>query len=779
MSLQKKIFIYSIIFLIYLINSPTSQDDSFYRCGDGIKAKDADYCPTLMSCPDGLIKTNSYTCSYDESFAPQSKCATGRECWNGECVSSENDLLELCPTSVSCQTDYIKCPDNSCAKSIDECPQYSDCPQFLPIRCGNGDCRKSLSDCPSLIHCPNEKRILCNDGSCRVLKDQCAIPTEKTTCDDKSMTRCSDGTCTNSKFLCPTMMTCPVGYEKCWDGNCALKGTCSSKKFYDVCDANSEILCQFDFSCASEIDSCPTGIICPIEKPVKCWDNSCRDSIENCPPYQSCPSGLTECPDGSCGVGTSIADCGTHIKCSDDAPYRCFDNTCRRNPDDCPAQPSCPEETPILCWDGRCLAERGECLSPDKCDDINPVRCPNGLCSKSASNCKEETECPSEFTRCKDGSCRKKLADCPDEECPVNLPFKCNNGFCMSDEKFCDKDNGCPFNLPIKCSDGSCAANETSCPAKPECPTGYKLCPDGSCLGNSVVCPAATGCPIDTPFRCANGECINIKKSSCSIPTCDSTIPIKCFDGTCALTTNYCPIERKISESGYVVCADGIEAPSYDECKPLVTCAEGEVRCDDGTCRQSKDECPKANTCPNGEIRCENGSCASESNKCPAANGCPLITPYKCPSNGLCVTDLDECDAESEDSESNGCPVERPVKCSKYNSCVANREDCSELDSNCPSGTAMCPDGECVTDYADCSDNIICDENYGKGVSCGTELESCAKSLGDCYNTLNCRLDTPFRCPNGDCKRYPSKLGGVNGCDIGISCPSYKPYLCM
>ena len=90
----------------------------------------------------------------------------------------------------------------------------------------------------------------------------------------------------------------------------------------------------------------------------------------------------------------------------------------------------------------------------------------------------------------------------------------------------------------------------------------------------------------------------------------------------------------------------------------------------------------------------------------------------------------------------------------------------------------MCPDGECVTDYADCSDNIICDENYGKGVSCGTELESCAKSLGDCYNTLNCRLDTPFRCPNGDCKRYPSKLGGVNGCDIGISCPSYKPYLC-
>ena len=779
MSLQKKIFIYSILFFIYLITPILSEDENFYRCTDGIVAKDEEYCPTTMSCPDGLIKTNSYTCSYDDGFAPKSKCATDLECWNGECVSKKSELLDLCPSSISCPPNLVtKCPDNSCAANIDECPQYSDCPQFLPIRCGNGDCRKTLSDCPSLIHCPDEKRILCNDGSCRAMKEQCAIPTEKTTCDDKSMTRCADGTCTNSKFLCPTMMTCPVGYEKCWDGNCALKGTCSNKKLYDVCNSNTKILCQFDFSCATEIDSCPTGIICPIEKPVKCWDNSCRDSIENCPPYQSCPSGLTECPDGSCGIGTSIAVCGTHIKCSDDAPYRCFDNTCRRNPDDCPTQPSCPEDTPILCWDGRCLAERGECLSPDKCDEINPVRCPNGLCSKSSANCKEETDCPSEFTRCKDGSCRKKLADCPDEECPVNLPFKCNNGFCMSDEKYCDKDNACPFNLPIKCSDGSCAANEANCPEKPECPTGQKLCPDGSCLGNNVVCPASNGCPVDTPFRCADGECINIKKSSCSIPKCDSSIPIKCFDGTCALTVNYCPIERKISDSGYVICADGTEAPSYDECKPLVSCGEGEIRCNDGTCRQTKEECPKANTCPNGEIRCENGSCATESNKCPAANGCPLITPYKCPSSGLCVKDLDECDSESEVAESNGCPVERPIKCSKYNNCVANRDDCNELESNCPSGTTMCPDGECVDDLDKCSDNIICDEEKGKGILCGTEQDICAKTLGDCYNSLNCKVDTPFRCPNGDCKRYPSKLGGVNGCDIAISCPSYKPYLC-
>ena len=771
---------YFLIFILYFSYLVTSQDEKLIHCESGVVVTDRDFCPDVMNCPDDLVLTNKYTCSLDQSFTPNSKCKTNQECWNGECVSNERDLLTLCPSQISCPPNLpVKCPDNSCVKNKEECPQYQDCPKFLPIRCPNGDCRKSLDDCPSLIHCPDDYKFLCNDGSCRAAKKQCTLPTDETTCDDKTMTRCSDGTCTNSKFLCPTMTSCPIGYEKCWDGNCVLKGTCLDKTVYKLCELNDQVLCQFDFSCASELDSCPTGIICPIDKPVKCWDNSCRDSLENCPAFQHCPSGLKECPDGSCGIGK----CGVHIKCSDDAPYRCFDNTCRRNPQDCPTQPSCPGETPILCWDGRCLAERGECLAPSSCDSLYPVKCPNGLCAKSSSNCKEEIDCPSEFTRCRDGSCRKKLADCPAEECPVNLPYKCSNGLCMSDEKYCDKDNGCPYYLPIKCSDGSCAENESKCPERPICSSGKKLCPDGSCLPQNVVCPSLMGCPIDTPFRCANGECINPKKSSCAIPYCDSSIPIKCFDGTCVLTVNYCPIERKTSESGNVICADGIEAPTYDECKPLVTCQEGEIRCNDGSCRQSKDQCPNAKTCPKGQERCENGSCAEKNeseniDKCPAANGCPIMMPYKCPSNGLCVTDLDYCDSEGEESESNGCPAERPIKCSKTNNCVANKEDCKEIESNCPSGTSMCGDGECLEDYVDCSDKWFCEEESGKGTPCDLEPDYCAKSLGDCYNSINCKIDTPFRCLNGDCKRYPSKLSSNNGCDVGISCPNYKPYLC-
>ena len=57
------------------------------------------------------------------------------------------------------------------------------------------------------------------------------------------------------------------------------------------------------------------------------------------------------------------------------------------------------------------------------------------------------------------------------------------------------------------------------------------------------------------------------------------------------------------------------------------------------------------------------------------------------------------------------------------------------------------------------------------------ETDWCSKSLGDSYNSLNCQIDTSFRFPNGNYKIYPSKLGGINGCQIWIISPNHKPYL--
>ena len=771
-------------FLIICIYNLSKCDDTV-KCPEGFIAKDNAFCPTIMNCPGSLMRVNLYTCSYVQQFAPPSNCKMGRECWNGQCVSSSKEINTLCPSYFSCPSNdtRIKCPDNTCVNQESECPDYVECPPFNPIRCGNGDCRKSLSDCPSFIKCPDKYPVLCNDGSCRATKNLCTLPTVQTKCSDKKKVRCPDGTCTDSKNLCPTLLTCPVGYEKCYDGNCKPRGTCFSDSTarLDVCNQISEVLCQFDFSCSKDISSCPTGIICPVDKPVKCWDNSCRDSIESCPAYQKCPAGLKSCPDGSCGVG----ECGTHITCSKDAPYRCFDNTCRRNPEDCPAQPSCPSETPILCWDGRCLAERGECLAPSSCDTVNPVKCPNGLCYISASSCKEVVECPSEFVRCKDGSCRKKLKYCPDEACPVNLPFKCKNGLCVSKEILCDKDNGCPFYIPIKCSDGSCAESEGSCPPTPKCPnSGDKLCPDGSCVGIKDICPSINGCPIDTPFRCANGECINLKKSNCSIPICDANKPIKCFDGTCVKTTSSCPTERKIASNGRVICADGTQAVSYEECKPIVACQRGEIRCDDGSCR-TEGKCPLSKTCPDNQIRCANGTCASSLDECPSDNGCTQSVKEKCENTGLCVTDLKLCkDIEDTFNKGNGCPTDKPYKCPATHKCVVKEDDCEISDSFCNTekGEVMCSDGYCSSNGFDDCNLEEHDKNCGYGglnIGCSNEPDPCAKTVNDCYNNYNCKLSEPYRCTNGECSKYPLKSSsGNNGCDIGIECPNYKSTLC-
>ena len=733
---------------------------------------------TQMSCPEGMVLINQYSCAQDHELAVPSKCALNKECWDGQCIPDGENKDDYCPTMTTCPSsnNTIRCSDNSCVQAVADCPAYAECPSFNPIRCPSGDCRKTLDDCPTSIHCPTETPYLCNDGSCKIQKNNCKAATLGTKCSDASTVRCPDGSCASSKFLCPTLMTCPTGYEKCWDGNCVPHGDCDqlSSGQDPLCYTTGQLLCQFDFSCVENIKYCATGIVCPVDKPVRCWDNSCREQAANCPEFQNCPSGLTPCPDGSCGLGS----CGTHITCSDEAPFRCFDNTCRQNPEDCPSQPSCSSETPILCWDGRCLAERGECLSPSTCDAIYPVKCPNGLCSKDQASCKAEEDCPSEFVKCSDGTCRKKLAYCPEEACAVNLPYKCKNGLCVSDEKYCDKDNGCPFNLPQKCSNGTCVSEDAKCETY-KCPTGKKLCPDGSCLDKKVVCPSINGCPSDTPFRCADGSCVNLKKTSCTIPICDATIPIKCFDGTCVETSSYCPTERKTSESGLVICANGQEANSYDECKPLSVCEEGEVRCGDGTCRSKSDECPPANTCPDGQVRCERGSCADNAESCPEKNGCPASMPKKCEKSGYCIKTSQTCeDVEKDFTESNGCSGSTPYKCTRTNKCVATSSECT-IETGCKTGELMCDDGTCTKNFMQCGDSEVCGTSVPEACPYPFDIV-CSATVDTCVNYVNCPLNAPNRCTNGECKKYPYKRyqGDTDGCEVGVACPSYKPYVC-
>jgi len=49
------------------------------------------------------------------------------------------------------------------------------------------------------------------------------------------------------------------------------------------------------------------------------------------------------------------------------------------------------------------------------------------------------------------------------------------------------------------------------------------------------------GCPLETPFKCSNGECINLEETSCPVNTCPKDKPYKCLDGLCVETNSFCP----------------------------------------------------------------------------------------------------------------------------------------------------------------------------------------------------------------------------------------------
>lgn len=729
---------------------------------------------SMINCPSGYLALTQYSCDQDNVFMPQSKCKTGEGCPTSWVCSLKDE--PKCPSLVQCPNDYrYRCPDNTCVQNVEDCPNYLACPPFLPVRCPNGDCRKAIEDCPSTIYC-SDSGFLCNDGSCRITPDSCIKSTLETTCVDKSLVRCSDGTCQSSSQLCATPVTCPKDRVLSYLGKCEKKNVeaGTNKEFCK----SEQVLCNFDYSCVSNIESCPTGIICPSDRPVKCWDMSCVSTLDSCPAFQECGSGMKSCADGSCV--SEKGECGTHITCSKDAPFRCFDNTCRSNPKDCPQQNSCPSNAPILCWDGRCLSDRSECIPPEKCPTNAPVRCPDGLCKSSINECSMILGCPNGFSMCEDGTCRQKLAYCEEQKCGINFPYKCKNGLCVSSEEFCDKDNGCPFNKPYKCKNGACVDNQTICYEQE-----YNVndtCPDGSIQS---VCPLANGCPVDNPLLCANGECINPKKANCSIPSCPSETPYRCTDGKCVLSSSYCPLVNSVrNEHNLLYCANGREANNFEECKILIPCPDSYVRCDDGSCRDSKEHCPKATakqTCPKGkEYRCDDGTCAENYEKCTNKQGCPINSGSRCPSSGLCANTTNECTQyESKFHLSNGCTAKTPIRCLS-GKCVKNSNDC-DPGNGCtdPSKPFPCPNGECRESARQCREEGQIDDcphecPYQNFIKC--------VEFNKCINDFNCPLATPFRCPDGTCKRYPSRIGNStydqNACEIGIKCPDYKPFLC-
>merc|ERR1719199_2501812 len=105
--------------------------------------------------------------------------------------------------------------------------------------------------------------------------------------------------------------------------------------------------------------------------------------------------------------------------------------------------------------------------------------------------------------------CKKNLKECMDHgHCPLG-EFKCPDGTCTVDTKFCR----CPSKSPFKCFDGTCKKSLKECkgqgptaiPVVP-CPAGTIMCADGTCKKNLEECMNHGHCPLGE-FKCPDGTC--------------------------------------------------------------------------------------------------------------------------------------------------------------------------------------------------------------------------------------------------------------------------------
>ena len=91
--------------------------------------------------------------------------------------------------------------------------------------------------------------------------------------------------------------------------------------------------------------NCPSLVICPDDRSIRCSDGNCRSSVKDCAGKVNCPIGMKLCPSGACI--DENRNCGTQM--------------------------TCPIGF-IKCWDHNCQKDIKDCLPPIFCDNpLNPI----------------------------------------------------------------------------------------------------------------------------------------------------------------------------------------------------------------------------------------------------------------------------------------------------------------------------------------------------------------------------------------------------------------------
>ena len=83
------------------------------------------------------------------------KCNDSFECMDG---TYQQSRTKTCPK--------IKCPNNKCADSREECILSNGCSAFSPKKCSDSSCHPMTSKCPAHLVCLLFNTFLCVDFEC-------------------------------------------------------------------------------------------------------------------------------------------------------------------------------------------------------------------------------------------------------------------------------------------------------------------------------------------------------------------------------------------------------------------------------------------------------------------------------------------------------------------------------------------------------------------------------------------------------------------------------------
>lgn len=814
------------------------------RCPDGRCVVHMEQCSTPFSCPDvAPLRCPMGGCVVDPI---QCMGAEQTESYNNDnrvqCPGGERALhVSLCPTHVSCPTGQPRCYDGTCSKSCtgprllqyDENAGSSDACNADEFVCPRGfaglACASKLSDCPQATTCPPDTPVRCQDYTCAYSQMDCPPKYDG----DNGLFACPDGGFATALSDCGKATTCPPWKVKCWDSTCRhLPEDCPPNNF-----CTEEVIRPFqcnDGSCVGSLSGCVTfsmksdkrgSVLCPYavknglaSQPVY------NETAENCNAKDVsmvCPNRATRCMDGSCRRSPIFCK---PLKCPLFLPYQCPSGKCVREKLECDLPNGCPANRKHKCdTSGACVEDQS------KCDDFkcagNSTRCRDGSCIPQGVDCTsggkliEENGCPRGQIMCKSGVCmdvRGKLNGCigMDERggsrpstanlCPLEIPYKCPNGFCARSSATCPVypepiDKRCASDYPVRCDDGSCAKSAIQCPHMFPCPKDTIRC-RGSCIDNMRTCAASiTSCPSFRSHRCDNGVCVS-EKELCPDHNSEGcpTDYRKCEDGHCVNNTATCP--KRSTKSGECwedamkqkeKCPDGsckkpckkankvfFDDPYTGDNLSINNCPiASPIRCANGECKKfpfegnvmDSDACQPTPSCGDGKVLCADGNCAVKDMCRPVL--CKNPAEVYCPHTGVCGGPCVMFHLV--------CPSNAPVVCPS-GLCVRTLAECPVRMQTgaCATTEIQCYDGSCVKSPLECMIRTAKKNNAedvssacGEGENAGLCWDgTCRKNIANCPAVQRCPDVRPLACADGSCTnttcQFKKTLSNIDGFDF-------------